>query len=88
VQRQYEVFVPVWLERKLSGLVEQWALGMSWEELTAGTNLDEGDLVRLLRRTLDVLSQLPHVPHIPGELKDNARRAVTLMDRFPVSDVM
>ena len=43
VQRQYEVFVPVWLERKLSGLVEQWALGMSWEELTAGTNLDEGD---------------------------------------------
>ena len=86
IQRQYEVFVPVWLERKLAGLVEQWALGMSWEELTAGMNLDEGDLVRLLRRTLDVLNQIPHIPHIPGELKNNARRAVTLMDRFPVSE--
>ncbi|MGK7908271.1 MAG: DEAD/DEAH box helicase [Synechococcus sp.] len=87
-QRQYDVYVPVWLELKLSGLVEQWALGMSWEELTGGTNLDEGDLVRLLRRTLDVLSQLPHVPHLPAELKNNARRAVSLMDRFPISEAL
>jgi superfamily II RNA helicase len=38
-----------------------------------------------LRRTLDFLSQIPHVPHLPNELKRNAVRAIQLIDRFPVS---
>ncbi|WP_017327560.1 RNA helicase [Synechococcus sp. PCC 7336] len=87
-QREHQVFMPVWLEYKLAGLVEQWTLGVTWEALTAGTNLDEGDLVRLLRRTLDLLSQIPHIPHIPGEIKDNARRAAIAIDRFPISEVL
>lgn len=87
-QRQHNVFMPVWMEYTLSGLVEQWALGQSWEDTVSGTNLDEGDLVRILRRTLDLLSQLPHVPHLPSTVKDNARRAQMLLDRFPVSEVL
>jgi superfamily II RNA helicase len=85
-QRKYQVVLPVWLEYELVGLVEQWALGVEWTELCANTSLDEGDVVRILRRTLDVLSQIPHVPHVPNELKNNARRAMQLIDRFPVKE--
>lgn len=88
VQRRHQVMLPVWLERDLVSLVEQWALGVPWPELYAHTSLDEGDIVRILRRTLDFLSQIPHVPHISGSLRDNARRAMGLIDRFPVNETI
>ncbi|MEO0852625.1 MAG: DEAD/DEAH box helicase, partial [Cyanobacteria bacterium J06648_11] len=87
-QRQHNVEAPIWLERKLAGLVENWALGMEWDELVASTSLDEGDLVRLMRRTLDFLSQVPHIPHLTSELKENAKRSRQLLDRFPISEVI
>lgn len=88
-QRQHHVFhMPVWLDANLSGLVEQWAAGIEWETLESSTNLDSGDLVRLIRRTLDFLWQIPHIPHLEGHLKDTAREARLLLDRFPVSEVI
>ncbi len=87
-QRHYQVFMPVWLEQSLAGLVEHWAMGIEWDELERGTNLDAGDLVRLMRRTLDLLSQIPHAPHLPKDLKECARQAQFLLDRFPISEAM
>lgn len=87
LQRRYNVAFPIWLEYDLVALVEQWALGVEWSELCANTSLDEGDVVRLLRRTLDLLSQIPHVPHLSQALQRNACRAMQLMDRFPVNEV-
>ena len=86
LQRKHQVVLPVWLEYEMAGLVEQWALGVEWLELCNNTSLDEGDVVRILRRTLDFLSQIPHVPHVSNELKNNARRAIQLIDRFPVNE--
>lgn len=88
LQRRYGVALPVWLEFELIALVEKWALGMDWVELCENTTLDEGDVVRILRRTLDLLSQIPHVPHLPQEIKRNAQRATQLIDRFPVNEVV
>lgn len=85
-QRRYRVTLPVWLEEDLIGIVEQWALGVSWLDLCANTNLDEGDLVRMLRRTMDILSQIPHVPYISADLQANAYRAMQLIDRFPIKE--
>ncbi len=87
LQRRHQVALPVWLEEEFIGLVEQWALGAEWVELCSNTSLDEGDVVRILRRTLDFLSQVPHVPHLPEQLKINATRAIRLLDRFPVNEV-
>lgn len=84
-QRRYQVVLPIWLEYDFIGLVEQWALGVDWTELCENTSLDEGDVVRILRRTLDFLAQIPHVPHLPDPVKRNAIRAIQLIDRFPVS---
>lgn len=88
LQRRYDVALPIWLEYDLVALVEQWALGVEWIDLCAHTSLDEGDVVRLLRRTLDLLSQVPHVPHLPESLRRNAYRAMQLLDRFPVNEVV
>jgi superfamily II RNA helicase len=88
LQHRYGVALPVWLEFELIALVEKWALGMDWVELCENTTLDEGDVVRILRRTLDLLSQIPHVPHLPQEIKRNAQRTAQLIDRFPVNEVV
>ncbi|MBW4558544.1 MAG: RNA helicase [Trichormus sp. ATA11-4-KO1] len=88
LQRRYGVTLPIWLEFELIALVELWALGTPWIELCNNTSLDEGDVVRILRRTLDLLSQIPHVPHLPQSLQRNAYRAMQLIDRFPVNEVV
>lgn len=87
-QRRYNVTLPIWLEFELIALVEQWALGMEWVELCENTSLDEGDVVRILRRTLDLLSQIPHVPYLSESLQRNSHRAMQLIDRFPVNEVV
>jgi len=86
LQRRYQIDAPVWLEYEFTGLIEQWALGTDWKTLCENTSLDEGDIVRILRRTLDFLSQVPHVPHLPDEFCNNVRRASHLIDRFPVNE--
>ena len=86
-QHREDVTLPAWLETELVGIVEQWALGATWTDLRANTSLDEGDIVRLLRRTVDVLSQIPNIPYLPSELRQNARRAGQLIDRFPINEM-
>ena len=98
MQYRYDIVLPIWPEYKfldqdkivgaLIGLVEQWALGIEWTALCSNTSLDEGDVVRILRRTVDILSQIPHVPTIAQSLKVNAIRAIQLLDRFPVNEVI
>ncbi|QEP99969.1 DEAD/DEAH box helicase [Thermosynechococcus sp. B0] len=88
VQRRHHIIFPLWYEWDLIGLVEQWALGTPWNELCTETNLDAGDIVRLLRRTLDFLSQIPHAPHTSPQLRQSAQQARYLLDRFPVNDLL
>jgi superfamily II RNA helicase len=97
VQHRSHVALPVWLdyiwrEDKLPqspiGLVEQWALNVEWPVLCSNTSLDEGDIVRMLRRTVDILSQIPYVPNVSDSLKANAVRAIQLLDRFPVNEMV
>ncbi len=88
IQRRYRVMLPILLEDELIGLVEQWALGAEWSDLSARTSLDAGDVVRMVRRTLDLLSQVIHVPYLAGDLKDRASEARALLDRFPVSETV
>jgi superfamily II RNA helicase len=86
-QHREGVTLPVWLETELIGMIELWASGATWAELCANTSLDEGDIVRILRRTVDVLSQIPNVPYLSAELRQNARRAVQVIDRFPINEM-
>ena len=85
-QRRQDVQIPVWLDYDLIAIVEQWALEEDWQDLCDNTSLDEGDIVRILRRTLDLLSQIPHVPYLPEEVRTTARQAAFLINRFPVAN--
>ena len=84
VQHRNGVNFPIWREYELIGLAEQWALGIEWNELCESTNLAEGDIVRTLRRTIDVLWQIPQIPNISSTLLNNARDAISGMKRFPI----
>ncbi len=88
MQKKNQVNIPILLEFDLAGLVEQWALGCPWNEICQQTSLDEGDLVRLMRRTLDLLSQIPYIKILPDSLRQNVERAAMLIDRFPVQDIL
>ncbi|MDX1977354.1 MAG: DEAD/DEAH box helicase [Pseudanabaenaceae cyanobacterium bins.68] len=88
IQKRYDVLIPVWLEYELSPLAEQWALGVEWLDLCSHSSLDEGDIVRILRRTLDFLCQIPHVPNLSESLYQSARQAIALIDRFPISELV
>lgn len=86
VQGECGVGIPVMLESETIGLVEKWASGVSWVELLSGTSMQEGDACRTLRRVLDLLRQIRFLPVVSDGLKRNAKRAVCLLDRFPVTD--
>ena len=86
-QERGGVVVPVWWEPELTGLVHAWARGASWSDVIANTSLDEGDVVRVLRRTVDLLAQVPYGEAISEQLRGNARRALRAINRFPVCEL-
>ncbi|CAM9543848.1 unnamed protein product [Chrysoparadoxa australica] len=88
VQMVEQLDLPVKLDATLCGLVESWAGGVEWSELVESTSLDQGDLCRLLRKTLEVLRQIPTLPQplVNFEVKNRARAAAMAMDRFPIND--
>ena len=86
VQNRFGIEVPILWSSELMGLVEAWARGSTWTDLISNTSLDEGDVVRILRRTNDLLSQIPYCEAVSRQLRNNAKVAMKLMDRFPVCE--
>ena len=85
-QERRSVVVPAWWEPELMGLVEAWARGCDWTDLIANTSLDEGDVVRIMRRTVDLLAQVPYCEAISEQLRSKARQALRAINRFPVAE--
>ena len=85
-QETHGVVVPAWWEPELMGLVEAWARGTDWTDLIANTSLDEGDVVRIMRRTVDLLAQVNYCEAISDQLRSHAREALRAINRFPVAE--
>lgn len=73
--------------REVGGLAESWVNGISWRELCRDTSLDQGDICRTLRRTVEILRQIPMASGIDPLLAQAAMRAAHRMDRFPVAEM-
>lgn len=86
IQRKHQVQVPIILNPIAAGLVEAWAQGYTWERLFAVTNIGEGDIVRQLRRTADILRQLSRIPEVPEMLRHTAKEALKLIYREPIKE--
>ena len=85
-QERHGVMVPAWWEPELMGLVEAWARGTDWNDLIANTSLDEGDVVRIMRRTVDLLAQVNYCEAVSEQLRSHARQALCAINRFPVAE--
>nr|DAD31083.1 TPA_asm: hypothetical protein HUJ06_009934 [Nelumbo nucifera] len=87
LQEKHGVKIPCELDSQFSGMVEAWASGLTWREIMMDCAMDEGDLARLLRRTIDLLAQIPKLPDIDPVLQNNAMVASNVMDRPPISEL-
>ncbi|XP_029118558.1 DExH-box ATP-dependent RNA helicase DExH15 chloroplastic isoform X2 [Elaeis guineensis] len=87
IQDRYGVQIPCELDSQFSGMVEAWASGLTWREIMMDCAMDEGDLARLLRRTIDLLAQIPKLPDIDPLVQNNALLASNVMDRAPISEL-
>jgi superfamily II RNA helicase len=58
-QMQAGVDFPLYLSIDAAGLVESWVNGTSWRDLCKETSLDQGDVCRMFRRTVEVLREIP-----------------------------
>ena len=73
----------------LVGLMEYWCKPETkWEEMLQMTNLDEGDLVRTGRRTMDLLRHIKNAPYLKQEVVNLAKAAYELMDKEPIKEVV
>lgn len=88
IQRRHRLELPTRLHSDCSGLTQLWAEEVDWDYLMGLTNLDEGDVVRIFRRTGDLLEQIQHAPMLDEKLQNTARIAAELLDREPVREVL
>lgn len=82
------VQIPTDIDLAVAGLAEAWASGVTWKELLEDVRVDEGDIARLLRRTIDLLAQVPFWPHVGKQVKRAAQSAAKVMDRPPISELI
>ncbi|KAL2904206.1 DExH-box ATP-dependent RNA helicase DExH15 chloroplastic [Bienertia sinuspersici] len=87
LQDKHGVEISCCLDSQFCGMVEAWASGLTWREIMMDCAMDEGDLARLLRRTIDLLAQIPKMPDIDPTLQSNALTASGVMDRSPISEL-
>ena len=85
-QSKYDIDTPLYLEKDLTGIISEWAKGKKWKEVVFNTSLDEGDVVRIIRRTIDILSQIQFCVGLTNKLKNNAKLALKMINRFPVAE--
>lgn len=88
LQERFKVDTPVWINSVFSGLTEYWCRGASWEDVRAYLGWEEGDLIVAMRRTLDLLRQFQHAPHMPAKLCELCAEAEHMLDRDEVHEAI
>lgn len=89
IQRDYNINFKAELTPNLAGLVELWCRKETqWIDLLRLTNLDEGDIVRSTRRTMDLLRHIKNAPHLNPKTCELAKYAYELVDKEPIKEVI
>lgn len=88
VQRKHKVFIDLLLNTEFSGVIENWALGEDWESIVRQTGMDEGDIVRTIKRTVDILRQVTHASYVNPDLAERCNQALEAINREPVLEIV
>lgn len=86
MQREFDIDIPVAFSPMLSGLTQLWADGATWDEMREATDWDEGDIVRCIRRTIDLCRQFMRAPNAPQELVELCTKCELLLSRDEVRE--
>ncbi len=70
--------------KTLAVLVLRWCNDATFEDLLRVTDAAEGDIIHLLRRTIDLMRQVRHAAH-DDNLRDKITKAMEMLDRDVVS---
>ncbi len=83
VQRRVGLFRPVSVQTGFVAAVHRWAAGEDdWPRIVAEAfGGHEGDLIRAMRRLIDLLRQLAEAPAVPSAVGAAARAAARALDR-------
>lgn len=86
LQKEFDVDMPLQIGVHLCGLTEMWAQGASWDSIRNATPFDEGDVVRGIRRTLDLARQYVRAQGAPEKVVEQCKRVEELLNRDEVSE--
>lgn len=87
-QRSYGLDMSIGLNPNLSGYVEEWAKGTEWDKLLENCQLDDGDILRCIRRTVDMSKQISNAPNVDKKVQNLAEEAAQLLERDIVLEVI
>lgn len=85
-QRDFDIDITISISPTFSGLTEMWAQGATWDQIRLATTYDEGDVVRALRRTVDLCRQFMRAPNVPERVQELCMQAERLISRDEVKE--
>ncbi len=86
LQRDFNIDIAVEFSPLFCGLSQMWAQGARWEDIRHATYHDEGIVVRIFRRTVDLCRQIAIAPNSPADMSELAASAERLMARDEVRE--
>jgi superfamily II RNA helicase len=86
LQRDFDIEVQIEFSPVFSHLTEMWAQSATWDEMRLASLFDEGDIVRALRRTVDLCRQFQKAPGMPESITTLAALTEPLIARDEVKD--
>lgn len=85
IQRDHDITAEMYINSFYSPLIELWVNGSEWEEIIGQVAQSEGDIVRIFKRTVDVLRQLTIVPNASEKLSQTAKDAIKSILKEPIN---
>lgn len=84
-QKDNNIETAMYINSYYSSMIEMWINGAEWDSIIDQVEMGEGDVVRIFKRTVDVLRQLCVISNIPETLVFTAREAITGILREPIN---
>ena len=88
IQKKHKVEIQLLLNPHFSWLVESWANGADWDEIVKKSAMDEGDIVRTFKRTVDILRQVAFASNLNYDLSNKASLALDAINREPIVEIL
>ena len=85
IEKEEEIFKDnMYINSYYSPLIEYWINGGEWENLIDQIEAGEGDVVRIFKRTVDVLRQITILPNLNPNLQETAKSAIKAILHPPI----